>query len=92
MHIVDDQYRSVIFYHSDAQRETAESMIRELDASGRHDASIVTQLEPAPECFIAEPYHQDYFVQNPGQGYCRAVVAPKVAKARKEFFEKYARA
>ena len=86
------QYRSVIFVHSDAQRETAESVIRELDAEGRHDAKIVTQVDPAASFFVAEPYHQDYFVKNPGQGYCRAVVAPKVAKARKAFFEKYARA
>jgi peptide-methionine (S)-S-oxide reductase len=86
------QYRSVVFYHSDAQRETAESMIRELDIEGRHDAKIVTEVAPAPKFYVAEPYHQDYFVQNPGQGYCRAVVAPKVAKARKAFFEKYANA
>ena len=86
------QYRSVIFVHSDAQRETAESVIRELDMEGRHDAKIVTQVDPAASFFVAEPYHQDYFVKNPGQGYCRAVVAPKVAKARKAFFDKYARA
>ena len=89
---VGTQYRSVIFYHSDAQRATAASMIRRLDADGRHGATIVTELVPAPRFFVAEPYHQDYFVKNPGQGYCRAVVAPKVAKARKVFFEKYARA
>lgn len=87
---VGTQYRSVIFYHSDAQRETAESMIRELDTNGRHDAKIVTQVVPAPRFFVAEAYHQGYFTKNPGQGYCRAVVAPKVAKARKAFFEKYA--
>lgn len=83
------QYRSVIFYHSPEQREAAESMIRDLDASGRYDAKIVTEISPAPKYFPAESYHQDYFTKNPGQGYCRAVVAPKVAKARKAFFEKY---
>jgi peptide-methionine (S)-S-oxide reductase len=87
---VGTQYRSAIFYHSDAQRDTAEAMIRELDAEGRHDAKIVTALAPAPKFFRAESYHEDYFVKNPRQGYCRAVIAPKVAKARKAFFEKYA--
>jgi peptide-methionine (S)-S-oxide reductase len=87
---VGTQYRSVIFYHDDTQRAVAEAAIRELEASERHDDRIVTELAPAPAFFVAEPYHQDYFTQNPGQGYCRAVVAPKVAKARKAFFEKYA--
>ena len=85
------QYRSVIFYHSDAQRETAEAMIRALNASGRYDATIVTEVSAAPAYFSAEAYHQDYFTKNPGQGYCQAVVAPKVSKARKAFFEKYSR-
>jgi peptide-methionine (S)-S-oxide reductase len=85
------QYRSVIFYHSPAQEETAETMIRELDASGRHDAKIVTEISPAPAYFPAEKYHQDYFTKNPDAGYCQAVVAPKVAKARKIFIEKYMR-
>lgn len=86
------QYRSVIFYHSPAQKETAEAVIRELDASGRHGAKIVTEISPAPAYSPAEKYHQDYFTKNPGGGYCQAVVAPKVAKARKAFFEKYSRA
>jgi peptide-methionine (S)-S-oxide reductase len=88
---VGTQYRSVIFYHSDAQRDTAQALIRELDASGRYDAKIVTEISPAPKYFPAEEYHQDYFTKNPGRGYCQAIVAPKVAKARKEFFEKYSR-
>jgi peptide-methionine (S)-S-oxide reductase len=89
---VGTQYRSVIFFHSDEQRRVAESAIQEIESSGRHDARLVTELAPAPTFFVAEPYHQDYFAKNPGQGYCSAVVAPKVAKARKAFFEKYARA
>lgn len=88
---VGTQYRSVVFYHSPAQKETAESLIRELDQSGRYDSRIVTEVTPATEFFPAEEYHQDYFAQNPGRGYCQAVVAPKVAKARKTFFERYAR-
>lgn len=87
---VGTQYRSVIFYHDDEQRRVAEAMIRELDASGRHDAPIVTDVRPVPKFFGAERYHQDYYTNNPTAGYCRAVVAPKVAKARKAFFEKYA--
>lgn len=87
---VGTQYRSVIFYHSPEQKAAAESLIRELDESGRYDAKIVTQVLPAPAFYAAEDYHQDYFAKNPGQGYCRAVVAPKVVKARKEFFDKYA--
>jgi len=86
------QYRSVIFYHSDAQRAAAEEMIRELNMSGRYDAPIVTEVAPAPAYFPAEQYHQDYFAQNPERGYCQAVVAPKVSKARKAFFDKYAKA
>ncbi len=86
------QYRSVIFYHSDAQRETALATIADLDAESRYDAKVVTEVAPVPPYYAAEGYHQDYFTKNPGQGYCRAVVAPKVAKARKTFFDKYARA
>ena len=65
---VGTQYRSVIFYHDDEQRRVAEEMIRELDASGRHDARIVTELAPAPTFFPAERYHQDYYTNNPDGG------------------------
>lgn len=84
------QYRSVIFYHSPEQREVADAYVRELDASGRYGDKVVTEVSPLPRFFGAEEYHQDYFTRNPGRGYCQAVVAPKVAKARKEFFAKYA--
>ena len=57
---VGTQYRSVIFYHDDAQRRAAEESIRELETSGRHDEAIVTELAPAPTFFPAERYHQDY--------------------------------
>jgi peptide-methionine (S)-S-oxide reductase len=86
---IGTQYRSAIFYHSPEQKEAAESMIRELNVSGRYDAPIVTEVTAVPAYFPAENYHQDYFNKNPGQGYCSAVVAPKVSKARKEFFDKY---
>ena len=88
---VGTQYRSVIYSHSPEQGATAAEVIRELEASGRYDAPIVTKVEPVPPYYSAEPYHQDYFNKNPGQGYCQAVVAPKVAKARRAFFEKLAR-
>jgi peptide-methionine (S)-S-oxide reductase len=88
---VGTQYRSVIFYHSPEQQAEAERAIASLTAEGVWDDPIVTQLVPAPTFYPAEEYHQDYFRRNPGQGYCRAVIAPKVAKARKAFFEKLAR-
>jgi peptide-methionine (S)-S-oxide reductase len=88
---VGTQYRSVIFYHSPEQQAEAERAIASLTAEGVWDDPIVTHLLPAPTFYPAEEYHQDYFRRNPGQGYCRAVIAPKVAKARKEFFEKLAR-
>jgi peptide-methionine (S)-S-oxide reductase len=82
------QYRSVIFYHSEAQKEAAEAMIRELDASETYGKPIVTEVRPASAFYVAEDYHQDYFQNNPGQPYCGYVVAPKVAKFRKQFAAK----
>jgi peptide-methionine (S)-S-oxide reductase len=83
---VGTQYRSVIFTHSEAQRETAEQAIRELAAEGVYDGKIVTQVLPLDgNYFAAEAYHQNYFAQHPNQGYCSFVVAPKVAKFRQKF-------
>jgi peptide-methionine (S)-S-oxide reductase len=82
---VGTQYRSVIFYHSEEQRATAEGMIAQLQADGVWSDPIVTEVQPAPEFYPAEDYHQEYFKKNPNQPYCRAVVAPKLAKARKQF-------
>ncbi|MBI1315121.1 peptide-methionine (S)-S-oxide reductase MsrA [bacterium] len=82
---VGTQYRSGIFFHSEQQRELAEQYIRELDASGAFASSVVTEVTPASTFYPAEEYHRDYFNQNPGQGYCAAVIAPKVAKFQKEF-------
>jgi peptide-methionine (S)-S-oxide reductase len=83
---VGTQYRSVIFTHSEAQRETAEQAIRELAAEGVYDGKIVTQVLPLDgNYFPAEAYHQNYFAQHPNQGYCSFVVAPKVAKFRQKF-------
>ena len=85
---VGTQYRSAIFYHTPEQRETAERVIAELTAAGVWDAPIVTEVAPLTNFYPAEDYHQDYFENNPTQPYCRAVVAPKVAKFRKHFLEK----
>ncbi|MDQ3919690.1 MAG: peptide-methionine (S)-S-oxide reductase MsrA [Acidobacteriota bacterium] len=85
---VGTQYRSAVFYHTPRQKETAERTIAELTAARVWDAPIVTEVAPLTEFYPAEEYHQDYFEKNPFQPYCRAVVAPKVAKLRKHFLEK----
>ncbi|MEZ4589944.1 MAG: peptide-methionine (S)-S-oxide reductase MsrA [Chloroflexota bacterium] len=82
---VGTQYRSAIFYHNEGQRETAVTLINELNAANIWDKPIVTEVEPIGPFYVAEEYHQNYFANNPGQGYCRVVVAPKVAKFRQRF-------
>jgi len=82
---VGPQYRSAIFCQDDAQREAAQAFIDALQARGEFAAPIVTELRGAERFWPAEDYHRDYFLNNPGQGYCQYVVAPKVAKFRKQF-------
>jgi peptide-methionine (S)-S-oxide reductase len=82
---VGPQYRSALFPLDEGQAETARAVIAELDAAQIWPAPIVTTIEPAGTFWPAEPEHQDYFTRNPWSGYCRAVVAPKVAKFRKSF-------
>ena len=82
------QYRSAIFYHSDAQKSIAEEMIRESDAEGIWPRPIVTEVRPAQTFWIAEGYHQEYFRNNPNQPYCAYIVAPKVRKFREKFTAK----
>jgi peptide-methionine (S)-S-oxide reductase len=84
---IGTQYRSAIFYHSPEQRETAENLIRDLNAQKIWDAPIVTEVAAASQFHVAEDYHQEYFAHNPYQPYCMAVVAPKVTKFRKHFLE-----
>jgi peptide-methionine (S)-S-oxide reductase len=79
------QYRSAIFTHSDAQKETAEKVKKALDASGAFRGPIVTEIRPTEKFWPAEDYHQDYFRRNPEQGYCAAVIAPKMEKFKKAF-------
>jgi peptide-methionine (S)-S-oxide reductase len=85
---VGSQYRSVVFYHSPEQKRVAEEVIRDLDGQGLWDARIVTEVSPFAAFYPAEGYHQGYYRGNPNQGYCRAVVAPKVAKFRQKFAQK----
>ena len=85
------QYRSAIFYHDDKQRDIAEKVIADVTAQRIWDDPIVTQVAPLEVFYPAEDYHQDYFAQNPNQPYCQAVVAPKVSKFRKQFFERLKR-
>ncbi len=82
---VGTQYRSVIFYHSAEQQRIAAEKIAALDAAGVWPSKIVTQVVPLAHFYPAEEYHQGYFRRNPGQGYCAAVINPKVAKFRKHF-------
>jgi peptide-methionine (S)-S-oxide reductase len=82
---IGSSYRSAIFYHSDAQRQTAEEVIAELTAERLYDDPIVTEVKPLVKFWPAEDYHQEYFSNNPAQPYCAAVVAPKVAKFRQKF-------
>ncbi len=85
---VGEQYRSVIFYQDEKQKETAQQVIREIEAAKIWDNPIVTQLVPAKPFYKAEDYHQEYFENNPNQPYCRAVIAPKVTKFREHWRER----
>ena len=86
---VGTQYRSAIFTHSPEQAETAKAVIAEVDAAGVYQNRIVTEVTPMTGPFYpAEEYHQEYFANNPTQPYCAAVVAPKVAKFRKQHLDR----
>lgn len=85
---VGTQYRSVIFYHDDAQKKLAETVVKELGESGAYPNPIVTEISPEAVFYAAEDYHQSYFANNPGQGYCAAVIAPKLDKFRAVFKDK----
>ena len=81
---VGPQYRSIIFYHDPEQRAEAEAVIAELERKRLWRAPIVTEVAPLETFYPAEAYHQDYYENNPRQRYCQIVIAPKVAKFRKE--------
>lgn len=85
---VGTQYRSVIFYHDDEQKQLAEKYKEELNASGAWEDPIVTEIVPLSVFYEAEDYHQNYYENNPNQGYCSFVIAPKLEKFEKVFKEK----
>ncbi len=85
---VGTQYRSAIFHHDPEQKKTAEEVVAELTRARLYADRIVTQIAPASQFYPAEDYHQRYFARNPFQPYCQYVVAPKVAKFRKQFVDR----
>ena len=80
------QYRSGIWHHSAEQKRIAEATIQRFEDEGIYRNRIVTEVTPASTFWVAEDYHQNYFANNPNQGYCAFVIAPKVAKFRKQYF------
>ena len=84
---VGTSYRSVIFYHDEDQKKTAEAIIREISDAKLWPNPIVTEVTKFDKFYIAEDYHQEYFANNSGQPYCTVVIAPKVAKFRKQFLD-----
>lgn len=82
------QYRSAIFYHTPEEKTIAEQVIKEITAAGIWDVPIVTEVAPFKAFYPAEDYHQEYYKNNPEQPYCQVVIAPKVAKFRKQYLAK----
>ena len=82
------QYRSVVLYHDEEQRLTAEEVIAEATENDLWDDPIVTEMKPLDVFYEAEDYHQRYFEKNPLQPYCLAIIRPKVAKFRKQYLSK----
>jgi peptide-methionine (S)-S-oxide reductase len=88
---VGTQYRSAIYFHTPEQKATAEEVVAALNAEGVWDAPIVTEVAPLDVFYPAEKYHQEYYRRNANQPYCQVVIAPKVAKVRKQYLEKLKR-
>jgi peptide-methionine (S)-S-oxide reductase len=82
---IGTQYRSVIFYHDEEQRNSAERVKAELDSAGEWKNPIVTEIAPLQEFFEAEDYHQDYYRRNPSQRYCQLIIKPKLDKFERVF-------
>ena len=85
---VGTQYRSAIFYRSEAQKETAQALIAELDKRGVFPGAIVTEVAELTEFHSAEAYHREYYRNNPSQPYCTFLIDPKVAKFRQRFADR----
>lgn len=88
---VGSQYRSAVFYHDEGQKAIAERVIREITTARLWENPIVTEVTPLTAFYRAEDYHQEYYRRNPGQGYCRVVIAPKVAKFRRQYLTRLKR-
>jgi len=84
---IGTQYRSIIFYHNNSQKEIAEQVIDDIENSKIFNTSIVTQLEPFKEFYRAEDYHQEYYKKNSNRPYCKIVITPKLSKIRKKYFK-----
>src|SRR5690606_4098242 len=84
---VGTQYRSGIYYHTPEQKEIAENLIKELTTQKIFDNPIVTEVEAIKDFYVAEDYHQEYYVNNKFQPYCMAVISPKVNKFRKHYLD-----
>jgi peptide-methionine (S)-S-oxide reductase len=87
---VGTQYRSIVLYHDDRQRELTEAYVEALEEEGGYDDEIVTEVEPLEEFYRAEEKHQNYFEKNPNDAYCQMHATPKVEKVREKFTEKVA--
>ena len=85
---VGTQYRSAIFYHNESQKKDAELIIAQLEAEDVYDNKIVTEITPFDVYYEAEDYHQNYYNNNKNQGYCRAVINPKLDKFVKKYSAK----
>ena len=85
---IGTQYRSVIYYHNEIQKDIAQKAKEAADESGSWDRAVITEISEATEFFRAEKYHENYFKLNPNEGYCRIIIAPKVEKFKKKFQEK----
>jgi len=85
---VGTQYRSAVFYHSPEQKATAEETIKAITDEGIWQNPIVTEVAELDTFYPAENYHQEYYVNNPNQGYCRVIIEPKVVKFRQKFMSK----
>ncbi len=87
-HDIGLSYQAAIYYANDEEKKAAEASKEAVGKSGKFQKPVVTEILPATKFYPAEEYHREYYIRNPGQGYCRAVVAPKVAKFRKQYLEK----
>lgn len=88
---IGSQYRSAIFTHDAEQAATARQVADEVSAAGIYPDRLVTSIEPLTDFYPAEDYHDDYYARNPGQGYCQVVIAPKLAKFRKQHVDRLRR-